>query len=163
MLCLVFIFMSGLTLPISMFLHTTLKQTFNPNSRFLHTFAEIFILIKLIIFTTLKSVRYGGPYRSNKINISKTLAENTIHSQKRKGSQKTQNTHRKHNTLSETNTLAQKTQYTHRNENTHRKRKTQYTHRKHNTLTENTIHSQKTKYTFLLRWPPYSVYRNRIP
>ena len=95
---------------------------------------------------------YGGPYRSNKIHISKTLAESTIHLHKRNHSQKTQNTHRKHKTLSETKSHAQKTQYTHRNENTHRKRKTQYTHRKYNTLSENTIHQkrkhlQKTEYT----------------
>ena len=64
MLCLVFIFMSTLILPFSMIWHMTYKQTFNPNSSFLHTLTEIFILIKLIIFTTLKSVKKISSYIS---------------------------------------------------------------------------------------------------
>ena len=64
MLCLVFIFMSTLISPFSMILHMTYQQTFNPNPCFLHTIAETFILIKLIIFTTLKSVKRISSYIS---------------------------------------------------------------------------------------------------
>ena len=94
---------------------------------------------------------YGGPYRSNKIHISKTLAENTIHLHKRKHSQKTQNTHRKHNTLTENTIHYQKRNRMRRKRNTLTETKTLTENGKHNTLTENTIHWQKTKYTFLLR------------
>ena len=76
---------------------------------------------------------------------------------------KTQYTHRKHNTLTENTIHYQKRNRMRRKRNTHTETKTLTENGKHNTLTENTIHSQKTKYTFLLRWPPYSVYRNRIP
>ena len=57
MLCWIFIFISTLILPFSIIVHMTYRQTFNPNSRFLHTFVEMCILIKLIIFTTFKSIK----------------------------------------------------------------------------------------------------------
>ena len=50
--------------------------------------------------------------KHNTLTETKTLTENTIHSQK------TQYTHRKHNTLTENTIHSQKTQYTHRKQNT---------------------------------------------
>ena len=57
MLCWIFIFISTLILPFSIIVHVTYKQTFNPNCRFLHSFVEICILIKFIIFITFISIK----------------------------------------------------------------------------------------------------------
>ena len=59
--------------------------------------------------------------KHNTLTETKTLAENTIHSQKRIHMRRKRNTHTETKTLTENG--------------------------KHNTLTENTIHSQKTQYT----------------
>ena len=75
--------------------------------------------------------KYGGPYRSNTIHLSKT-----------------QYTYRNHNTLIENTIHLSKTRYIYRKHNTFMENKihlpkTKYIYRKHNTFIENTINFRK--------------------